>query len=179
MITWLRAQLDEDEAWARAASKPYPYADDGAKAPDGGVHWQWAAGENWEPVTPNPVLDEFVAEPGHPCYLLTVEEWPTNGRQSPNKYAYEIVEMDSAAAGHIVRHDPARVLAEVAAKRLIIADHSTLHTIVDGFCVQEGGACTHAGESWCNWHGTDNCSTVRLLAVPYADRVGYLEEWRP
>lgn len=67
---------------------------------------------------------------------------------------------------HIARHDPARVLAEVKATREILADHTTPHTVgADGFCVEEGGECTHAGESWCSWHGTDDCATVRSLAA--------------
>lgn len=43
LVAWLRAQLDEDEAWARAASAPYPYADGNPPVPLGGVHWEWVA----------------------------------------------------------------------------------------------------------------------------------------
>lgn len=74
--------------------------------------------------------------------------------------------------------DPARVLPRVAADRLILADHTTPHTVADdGFCVEEGGECTHAGEGWCNWHGEDDCPTVRALALRYDDHPDYLDEW--
>ncbi|MEU1141804.1 DUF6221 family protein [Streptomyces sp. NPDC005885] len=56
---------------------------------------------------------------------------------------------------HAERHDPARVLREVDAKRRILA---TLH--------EEGGDRMFA-------------DIFRLLALPYADRPGYLESWRP
>ncbi len=122
LIAFLRARFDEDEAWARGASRVYPYADEGSAPPDGGVHWTWVVGENWDPVKPDPALNEFVAEPGDSCNLVTVEEWPSRGRPMPMFYANSIVEMDASAAGHIVRHDPARVLADVAAKRRILAE---------------------------------------------------------
>lgn len=75
-------------------------------------------------------------------------------------------------------HGAARFrLAECDAKRRIIALHSTPHTVVDGFCTEEGGACTHAGESECAACGQQPCDTLRLLAPPYADRPGYRSEW--
>lgn len=78
---------------------------------------------------------------------------------------------------HIVRHQPSRVLADVDAKRQILDDHTTMHTVTDGFCFEERGPCTHAGEAWCDWHGTDGCSTVLLLALPFAGHPDYREEW--
>lgn len=56
---------------------------------------------------------------------------------------------------HISEHDPARVLREIDAKRRILA---TLRA--------EGGDRMFA-------------DIFRLLALPYADRPGYLESWRP
>jgi pyrimidine deaminase RibD-like protein len=61
------------------------------------------------------------------------------------------------AEAHIARHDPARVLADVAAKRAIVALHP----------------CDDCGM------GNDPCSTLRLLAQPYAEHPDYDEEWRP
>ena len=58
-------------------------------------------------------------------------------------------------AEHIVAHDPARVLREIDAKRRIF---STLH--------EEGGDRMFA-------------DIFKLLALPYADRPGYRENWRP
>lgn len=53
---------------------------------------------------------------------------------------------------HAQRHDPARVLAEVEAKRLQLA----LHKECDA-----------------------SCYVVRVLALPYASHPDYREEWRP
>lgn len=126
---FIRARLDEDESWARAASLPYRYADKGATAPNDGVHWQWVAGEQWEPVALNPVMSEFVAEPGEPCHLVSVETWPVTTRvnervisvrQQARPYDHEIVEMELSAAGHIVRHDPASVLRRITVDREMV-----------------------------------------------------------
>lgn len=59
-------------------------------------------------------------------------------------------------AAHIARHDPARVLREVEAKRRIV------------------DACERRGLvlSEINW-------VVRVLALPYADHDDYREVWRP
>lgn len=71
---------------------------------------------------------------------------------------------------HIARHDPARVLAEVAAKRRIIDLHGRDH---------ECSIYDHGEISSCNYILDGDCSTMRLLALPYAGRPGYREEWRP
>ncbi len=159
LVEWLRAQLDEDERWALACNRPYEYAVEGSTAPAAGVHWRWVAGDHWETVTPDPVLDEFVAQPGMSCNLATVEEWPVRtGWLMPRTYANDIIEMDSAAAGHIARWDPSRVLREVEAKRRLIdyADQA------------------HEDNPWVGWR-----QVIVLLALPYSDRPGYRDEWRP
>jgi Family of unknown function (DUF6221) len=74
-------------------------------------------------------------------------------------------------ATHIARHDPARVLAEVEAKRAILDEHNLSY---------EGSReCYSCSDK----RGDDiepyPCPTVRLLALPYADRPGYRDEWRP
>lgn len=56
---------------------------------------------------------------------------------------------------HIARWDPARVLAEVAAKRVLL-DRWDLYGYPD-----------------------DLDAGLRILAVPYADRPGYQPEWVP
>lgn len=169
LIAFLRAQLDDDEMWARGANRAYEYAKPPAVPPDSGVHWQWVIGEDWEPVAIDPALNEFVAEPGDSCNLVTVEEWPANWhRPMPHAYANSIVEMDSTAAGHIARWDPARVLAEVEAKRRILHEHE--HEEAHPALMPH--TCRRCGSF--GW-----CLTVRLLALPFSDRPGYDETWRP
>jgi hypothetical protein len=67
-----------------------------------------------------------------------------------------------AVADHMARFDPARVLAEVEAKHRIADLHEGRHTCGDS---------DHNDE--------DPCDTLRVLALPYADRPGYRDEWRP
>lgn len=71
-------------------------------------------------------------------------------------------------ARHIaVLWDPARVLAEVEAKRRILALHGQSSASVCDLCSSD----SHVVQM--------PCLTVRLLALPYADRPGYDERWRP
>lgn len=58
---------------------------------------------------------------------------------------------------HIARHDPARVLREVEAKRRMLP-----HLIVDGHTLDH----------------CDRCMVLRLLALPYADHPDHREEWK-
>lgn len=66
---------------------------------------------------------------------------------------------DDSTAEHIARHDPARVLREIEAKRRLI--------------------------QWCEWmvgdfRGSDVWKDVLpLLALPYVDHSDYRDEWRP
>lgn len=60
---------------------------------------------------------------------------------------------------HIARHDPARVLREIDTKRRLIGRINTHATIM----------------GWDEVHG----DLLRSLALPYADRPGYRDDWRP
>ena len=68
------------------------------------------------------------------------------------------------AIAHLRRYHPARMRAEIEAKRRIIAIHG-------------------AGADPCDAHDgsfeTIPCDTLLLLALPYADDPDYREEWRP
>ncbi|WP_030917351.1 DUF6221 family protein [Streptomyces sp. NRRL B-24720] len=80
---------------------------------------------------------------------------------------------------HIARHDPARVLREVDAKRGMIE----IHTVVGGFEDEDmtdlGLGCSECGYSAEYSDQGGWCDTVRLLAVPYADHADYQQEWTP
>ncbi|MFF2077175.1 DUF6221 family protein [Kitasatospora sp. NPDC058162] len=65
-----------------------------------------------------------------------------------------------ATATHIARHDPARVLREVAAKRRILARHAP----------GPAGACRHDRNRW-------PCADVRDLLPPYADHPDFHPRW--
>lgn len=68
-----------------------------------------------------------------------------------------------SAAAHIARHDPARVLADVAAKRKIVEMHHPIDP-----CDAHDGATQK----------TVNCDTLRALASMYADHPEFDPAWR-
>lgn len=95
---------------------------------------------------------------------------------------------------HIVRWHPGRVLAECDAKRQRIELHSGEHEcreIHTGVYPDDWPDDWPAAASWgapgATWrHAASEyfevgnpCPTLRLEALPYADRPGYREEWRP
>jgi hypothetical protein len=126
LITWLRAQLDEDELGAQAAAA-------------------FKAGASWTAHRYQEIPGVAVAHSG-------------------------------SQAEHIARHDPARVLAEVDAKRRIIERH-TPHEM--GNC--RNCEAPHWGVKVCNhcYGQAWPCPDVLDVVVPHADRPGYRPEWRP
>ena len=65
---------------------------------------------------------------------------------------------------HIARHDPARVLREIEAKRDLLRFAEGIHDHYETFTT---GVFSRLEE------------TLRLYALAYADRPGYQESWRP
>lgn len=106
-------------------------------------------------ATPGPwtVDDETLAEAIHgPEHQDVV---------SGGRWGGEATVFDTDDAVHIARHDPARVLADVEAKRRIVNERPW-----------------PIGRNWDQvraWHDT----TLRLLALPYACHPDYREEWKP
>jgi hypothetical protein len=88
-------------------------------------------------------------------------------------------------AGHIARHDPARVLAECEAKRRIVERLGLL--VTEHFSVSAGER--HRQEAQhphlCDWRHMRETRMLELertlgdLAAVYADHPDYREEWRP
>jgi hypothetical protein len=76
------------------------------------------------------------------------------------------VDIDQSDAAHIAHWDPARVLAECAAKRRIVAHHTPAY---DPRGLKPRDVCLHPSDN--------PCPTLRLLAQPYRDRDGYRQEW--
>lgn len=72
---------------------------------------------------------------------------------------------------HVALWDPARVLAEVKAKRAMVKAHDQ--------CGPDSGICAESGRGGagpdCDQRG---CGTLMIIALPYADRDGWDEAWR-
>lgn len=79
-------------------------------------------------------------------------------------------DIELADAEHIARHDPARVLADVTAKQRIVELHSGGHEC----SVYDRGEVDNC--RWCL--DGDECSTLQLLATPYADHPDFDPAWR-
>ncbi|MDT0567904.1 DUF6221 family protein [Streptomyces sp. DSM 3412] len=82
---------------------------------------------------------------------------------------------DEDVAQHIAEWDPARVLREIDAKRQLLDLHRPMRrrsTGSGGGAIEDCQICDHFPAQF-------PCLTLRLLALPYADRPGYREEWRP
>jgi hypothetical protein len=76
------------------------------------------------------------------------------------------------AAEHIALHDPARVLAEVDAKRRIVALCEPSLVEVTAYGQTEREFIPGNGPPWGD-------GVLRLLAAPYADHPDYDPAWRP
>ena len=165
-LRFLHARLDDDQLWAVEASR----RDEGQAQP-GGVHWQWVEPETDVAVEPDPSRGPMLTDEAENFRfsLRSVEEFPTSYSGTLPQFAIHTAEeVPAAVAGHIARHDPARVLAEVDAKRRMLAIHHPYVPEPDQACLGCAG-----GIVW-----TD-CPVLRLLALPYASHPDYRAEWRP
>ncbi|MEU2510536.1 DUF6221 family protein [Streptomyces syringium] len=77
---------------------------------------------------------------------------------------------------HIVRHDPARVLAEVEAKRRLLKLHEPRHDDYTWIC----DTCSrYDTERQMRVYEYAPCEHLKILALPYSDHPDYREGWRP
>lgn len=184
LIAFLRARLDEDEAAARAAVEP--------ERP--GIHWAWFDGETDEEVVPT--LDREYIDEESRVSLRTRERYPARMLLDNMLPAFPIPygqEIRSGVAAHIARWDPARVLAEVAAKRAVAALHTPCHVESDPWSCTSG----HYGSRGIGLDGTQParcgvcvesflyeetlpspCPTLLALVQPYAAHPDFDPAWR-
>jgi hypothetical protein len=125
--TWLRAQLDEDERVAREALHP-----------DAVNPGSWTTEHH---------NSETHSEPNR-CHIA---------EDRAGRYWSVAHEVFIPNAEHMARHDPARVLVEVDAKRKIIDE-----------CEVIANLSPDSDTELAKW-------VLRALALPYADR----QEWKP
>jgi hypothetical protein len=149
LVEFLRAQLDVEEQVAREATMgPWQNAPTAS-------HHATATGRTEEAV--------FAAPPDKGATIVATTGVPSERQNLVN-------------AEHIARHDPARVLRDVEARRALLDEHHDVNDGSCGTCVDgQWGYPTHGGSSPQRFP----CRTLRLLALPYADHPDYNPEWRP
>lgn len=162
LVDWLRAQLDEDERVARAATagpwrvapEPPMFGDD--ETAD--VEADWTETKYLNPDPP---------------YSGTLHEWRPNVIGDREGFGAA----SSVNAAHIARHDPARVLRDVAAKRAIVDDLRRY----EGAIRQESATARPGDPIPANLYAARDAllAAVQHLASAYDDRPGYDESWRP
>jgi predicted NAD-dependent protein-ADP-ribosyltransferase YbiA (DUF1768 family) len=85
-------------------------------------------------------------------------------------------------AEHIARHNPARVLRDIEARRALLALHEP-HQQPGRYSDVNDRATWMTCCSMCQvdmvQEGDWPCETLRLLALSYADHPDYRQEWRP
>lgn len=157
MADWLLKQIDDDLMWAREASRrgQGPYV-------EAGVHWQWETSDD-EVVTPRPDVEEFVGEgEGSQVDLRSREEFTTRHVGKMPQFAIcQAVEIPSAVGGHIIRHDPARVIADLTARRCTVQR-----------CLAQGSNGNAALTVFAD-------DILRDMTEAYKERPGYSRAWRP
>ncbi|MER6515079.1 DUF6221 family protein [Nonomuraea sp. NPDC001636] len=172
LIAFLRARLDEDEQTARAAGQ-LPTGDPWHNDPT--AHWR----AKTSPYHGVGGAVRWYVEDGHEDGVV--------GHVDPQ------AAQDDDIARHIARHDPARVLAEVDAKRALVADLRTDPHGDDEYSSRF--RCGAAEDRYGNRLDPDDfarrtasCTCgrdkrvyrrIRLLAMPYAPHPDYRDEWRP
>jgi hypothetical protein len=144
LVAWLRDQLDRDEAIAQACPP-----------------WPWRL--EYDDST------DITASPGRSRgALLDANE------DAPSLVVSDPYGEVGPAHEHIATFDPARVLKEVQAKRLLLDLHVPQgrgELMCCKVCDVGYHSCGCVG--WGDWP----CETLKLLAQPYSDRPGYLDSW--
>lgn len=80
---------------------------------------------------------------------------------------------------HIAAHDPAFVLADIAAKRRIVAEHHLVPAAAPQPAEPAHGCETCHSHSEYSVGAFGPCTTLKLLALPFAQHPDYQETWRP
>ena len=149
LAEFIGARLDEDEAAARAAP---------------GVHWTATEGDS---IAGAAVYDEQwrLLDPAHYNHDNALSTRPgATGPQYIERARDEL-------AAHIARHDPARVLREVEAKRKILAEVVPAIEAMDMQIINEYG--TSQDEPDAHW------PLLRIMAVVWSDHPDYDPEMAP
>lgn len=154
LVEFLRARLAEDEEVARQSAdfgggiNGYHWRVSGSHEDEGGTYWR---------ITATAVAS------GHEQAIEVVGNGMSGGGVHTEQVAH-----------HAVRHDPARVLCEVEAKRRILDLHEPAEeNYGDGFIAERCMVCDPQDPE------PYPCATLRLLAAVYATHLDYRPDWAP
>lgn len=159
LIRWLGEQLDEDERIARDASGGTVEGEPG--------RWKAApGGDEWEASRTDCDEDELLValRPGLPRPPDVMSGlW---GQIVAFKPEFEDRRVSSPLPQlvHAARHDPARVLREIDAKRDLLRFANGIHDHHETFTT---GIAARLEK------------VLRLYALAYVERPGYRQEWKP
>ena len=158
LVAFLRARLNEDEAMAMAATPGPWWAVQGKHEDDGKLRLVKAS----DPAYPTE----------DPIYAGSAQRVAWSVTSDPD-------EGEQANLRHIARHDPARVLREVEAKRAILGLHRPeWHDFINA----DGDDRTSSDCAECSTHGLPDrwpCPTLRHLAAVYGGHPDYDPAWAP
>ena len=148
LTEFIRARLDEDEAAARAADVKQ-------------------ADPEWYAVATHPALGGHKVRSRRDNRPIARVEDLAGG---DDEDVTSILD-GRAASEHIARHDPARVLREVDAHRMLIEDHSGRHVCEDNMA---GTVWDEEAEDIVE----DPCRVLRIIGSIYADHPDYRTDWQ-
>ena len=129
-------------------------------------------GQDLEPDL-EPDLDGFLLARIAEDQRLAAEAAQASGRES---WAGGVTAPDGAAE-HVAHHDPARVLAECAAKRRLVLACRDVRPDLRLLGARPSGLADFPPPP--TDHHQLAALTLALLALPYADHHDYRPEWRP
>lgn len=149
IVEFLLTRIAEEEAAARAAT--------------GGGRWAY---EGLDSVAGGTLYDESWMIARLKSYRHETYDYAS---RMPHARPPDYIDADANGA-HIIRWDPARVLAECEAKRRIVEVHQGLSVALKWVKGETGEAIVRSGVATSE-------ATLRFLAAVYADRPDYNPAW--
>lgn len=127
LLVFLNARLNEDERIALAASGEW------GREAQVAEHWRWVDSASGKPVDVGQAIaaNEEMLDSAAPVALRSAETYPTAFVGPLPHFVINAEEISPLVARHVARHDPARVLREVAAKRKIINEHAAVTRLAE------------------------------------------------
>ena len=172
LVAWLRVVLDEDERAAKRASESSP-------------NWQY---DGTNPRGPRVVVGRDTDD----IWTRNINSavWECDDELDG---CIELADTWAAEAEHMARHDPAAVLADIAAKRAVLELHAIVWRDITWLEREDDqlaeaidelpvcGLCVPRHSSFQSRDAVPEgpCRTIRLLATGYTERPGYDPEWGP